>query len=68
MDIPTLSDLAALTSPETLHSHVMHMRIIPFDLKSLGGLLATTTAPLVLLVVRFIKLGAISHLMENLGN
>jgi len=63
---PTLADLAAISSLETLHSHVSRMRIVPFDLESLIRLLISTGAPVLSLIVSELPWPAIRELLNTI--
>jgi len=47
-------DLADLSQIETLYGHVSDMRIVPFDLGSLGHLMFAAAAPMVPLMSRYV--------------
>ena len=58
--------LAGLARIETLHAHLAKMRIVPFDLVSLGHLGLSAVTPMLPLLLRVIPWPEVRHLAESL--
>jgi hypothetical protein len=59
-------DLADLSQIETLYGHVSDMRIVPFDLGSLGHLMFAAAAPMVPLMSRYVPWAEAREFIERI--